>query len=461
MASGYVQEQIEQAAQTHFSHEKAEKALIGCLVVTYDRCAEIANELVEDDFFFAMHRLIFKAIKHAQAEHVAVDLVTIDKILATIAPEQAAYASSVMIDCATQTETWNAESYSAIVRELAVRRRAIELMNNIQNELRNPSGDINEIVDHMRLASTDLMVGKHSWVSMSDVLLDTYDYVSKKSTGDVKIITTGISNLDRLIGGFYAGELTIIGARPAVGKSIFGMHVALAAARAGFKVGLCSREMSAIQYGQRVLSSVSFVDGMKLRRGDMVEEDWDRILNGMAGAASIPISFLFTVRDVEDLRAEAIRKKARDGLDMLVVDYTQILDTKRKVERDNLRVGIISRALKEIALDLDIPVIALAQVKRGTSNRMPILEDLKDSGNLEQDADGVIFLHAPADENDDSIDPRHKEFFGFYEAKGLTYLSMGVAKQRQGETGIACVLLDKKHMRFGPVEKGEIEEDSE
>lgn len=440
-----------EAAQTGYASEPAERALIGSLVLSYDKCAHLLGELVEDDFYYTNYKVIFRAIKCAIADGLTVDLVTISQEVQKVDPENGLVVADKLIECVQNAEAWAAKSHCRIIKELSARRKAIELVGQVGQKLRDPSMDINGIVDELIGSTTDLLVGGHNWMAMDTVLLNTWEYLDKRYNGEIKSITTGITNLDHVIGGFFGGELTVIGARPAVGKSVFGMNVALAAAKQGYKVGIVSREMTDIQYGQRVLSATGFVDGARIRTATLSDDDWQRIAEGMEIAAKLPISVLFTVRTVEDLRAEAQRKRNRGELDLLIVDYLQLMETAQKYKEDRLRVGHISKALKDIATDLKIPVIALAQVKRfagGARAKMPTLEDLKDSGSIEQDADNVIFLHNPFDASDEFVDPRDRDYFQGYIDRGMTYLCIGIAKQRQGVTGICCVLFDKAHMRY-------------
>lgn len=447
---------IDAAAQTGYAAEAAEQALIGSIVLKYDQCAHIVSELTEEDFYYEAHKVVLKAVKLAKSEGLTIDLVTIDTVIQRIDPIKGSAVTEKLCECIKRAEAWAAESHCRIVKELAARRRAIELVGQIQQELRNPASSINEIVDRLVSSSGDLMVGGHKWVGIQDVLLNTYEYIDQRTRGEISSITSGIGNLDHVIGGFFGGELTVVGARPAVGKSVFGMNVALAAARQGYKVGIISREMTDIQYGQRILSYAGGVDGSKIRRAKLESEDWERLVDGMNDAASLPISFLFTVRTVEDLRAEVQRKHNRGEIDMLVVDYLQLMEAAQRYKEDRLRVGHISKALKNIATDFNITVIALAQVKRfagGARAKMPTLEDLKDSGAIEQDADNVIFLHNPFDAEDEFVDPRDKEYFNGYIQQGYTYQCLGVAKQRQGVTGVCCVLFDKRKMRYYGIDR--------
>ena len=458
----FVQKQTEAAQLTSFANADAEKAIIGCALRNFNDCSSYIAELRNDDFYYGKHRNIFKAIRMAVAEQMEVNLITVDQMLEKLLPGATSEYPPLLVECTRGIfSTIAISSYFRIVRELSVRRRAILMVNNAIAQLNDPSQNINAIMDALRTDACDLTVGNHSWMPMSDVMLNTYANLEQRVNGEITSITTGIKNIDSLIGGFFGGEMTVIGARPAVGKSVFGMNVAMAAAADGFKVGVVSREMSDIQYGQRILSYETRLDGMKIRKADIKEDEWQLITEGMTMASALPIEFLFTVRTVEDLRAEVQRKVNRGELDMLIVDYLQLMSSSQRFKEDRLRVGYISQSLKSIALDFNIPVIALAQVKRyagGARATMPTLEDLKDSGSIEQDADGVIFLHNPYDEDDNYIDPRDRDMFQTYKANGYTYLCIGVAKQRQGTTGVACVLFDKRTMRYLAIDRSWVEE---
>lgn len=453
----YEQQHIAVAAQNGFSSEEAERSILGNVISRYEDYGHYADELTEDDFYGSSRKIVFRSIRKAKAERLDVDLVTIGGMIEKIDPSNAELITSELIACAQSYSTaFNVDSYYRIVKELSVRRKAISLVGEIQTQLNDPTQAINGIMDKLRTNAGDLLVNKHSWVSIQDVLFHTLDYIEQRVKGDVKSIATGIPNVDAVIGGFFGGEMTVIGARPGVGKSVFGMNVAIAAAEKGFKVGICSREMTDVQYGQRIVSYESYVDGMKIRKAQLDDDDWVKIVEGMGLGARLPIEFLFTVRSVEDLRAEVQRKVAKGDLDMLVVDYLQLMTVEQRFKEDRLRVGYISKALKDISTDFNIPVIALAQVKRyagGARAKMPTLEDLKDSGSIEQDADNVIFLHNPYDAEDEYVDPRDKEYFANFAANGLTYLCLGVAKQRQGVTGVACVLFNKSNMRYYAIDR--------
>lgn len=452
----YIQQQISEASASDFSNRQAEQSII-CRFLTKSAEAELyARELKESDFYFSDHGKIVLAIQNTLAKGLHVDMVTVDAALGELDPVNHGGLVQAMLNCmdVERAAFRNVEDYIRIVKDLSTRRQSIKSMEGIVTALRDPSRDIADILDQMRTEGAEIAQSRHKWQSMTDVLLATFDFLERRQRGEIKSIATGIGNIDRIFGGFFAGELTIVGARPSVGKSAFGANVALSAARAGFKVGIVSREMSDIQYGQRMIAHEAWLDGMRIRAGDIADEDWTRIAESMAELGSLPIEFMFTVATVEDLRAEVQRKVERGELDMIVVDYLGLMQTRQKIREEHLRIGYICKQLKAIAVDCHIPVVALAQVNRDSDGQMPTLKNIKASGDIEQDADNVIFLHRPQFANDHNVDPRDKEYFDTYEADGMMYLCIGVAKQRQGAIGKACVLFDPAHMRYVEIMRG-------
>lgn len=451
----FVTSQIEQAGLTNFASRDAEQSILYAMLTRADDLSTALNEISEGDFYFIEHGKVFRAIKATDAKGMAVDLVTVDTTISELFPDSCDLVSNAMIACLNAVTFQNIESHIRIVKELSARRQSIRSVEEIARQLRDPSQDIGAVLDKLRTESRNVEISRHKIVSMLDVLTATYAYLEKRSKGEEKSITTGISNVDALIGGFFGGELTVIGARPSVGKSAFGANIALEAAKKGFKVAIVSREMSDVQFGQRMISHDAFIDGMKLRKADLSEEDWYSIAEALPQLTNLPISFMFTVRTVEDLRRECQRMVDRGELDMLIVDYLQLMHTAKTIKEEHLRVGYISKSLKDMAVDFNIPVIALAQVNRDTDGQMPTLKSLKASGDIEQDADGVIFLHRPSSDTDPYVDPRDREHFASYENSELTYICIGVAKQRQGAVGKACVLFDSQHMRYYAIDRDE------
>ena len=208
--------------------------------------------------------------------------------------------------------------------------------------------------------------------------------------------------------------------------------------------------------GERMLSNLSGVNGMVLRKADeseLGENELEALTIAMAEASQLPIQFMFTVSTIEDLRSEVQLMSDKGEIDMLIVDYLQLMRSQKNFEKENVRIGYVSKSLKDMAVDFNIPVIALAQVNRDTDGQMPTLKSLKASGDIEQDADGVIFLHKPMNADDEYVYPEDRGAFAAYINQGLTYLCIGIAKQRQGTTGKTCVLFDAAHMRYTAIDR--------
>lgn len=454
----YIRAQINEASAADFSSKQAEQSII-CRFLTKSAEAELyARELKESDFYYSDYGHIFRAMQNTLAKGMHIDLVTIDSALHEMYPDAYGMIQQAMMNCIDiERATFrNIEDYIRIVKDLSTRRQSIKSVENLAIALRDPTRDITEVLDQLRQENAEIQQSRHKWQTMTDVLLATYDYLERRQRGEIKSIATGIANIDRVFGGFFAGELTVVGARPSVGKSAFGANIALAAAQQGYKVGIISREMTDIQYGQRMLAHEAWIDGMQIRSADIDADAWARIVDSMSILGNLPIEFMFSVAYAEDLRMEVQRKVERGELDMIVIDYLGLMQTRRKFREENLRIGHICKLLKAIAVDCNIPVVALAQVNRDSDGQMPTLKNLKASGDIEQDADNVIFLHRPQFANDKNVDPRDREFFEQYEAGGMSYLCIGIAKQRQGAIGKACVLFDPAHMRYIEIERNKV-----
>lgn len=454
----YVNKQIEKSGETHFACIDAEENIIRRMLKSHDVADDTAGMLTGKDFANMDYGRIFNAIQDVLRHDMRVDAITVEDAIGRLWPKNAAKLRGLVVALTkyrepTVDDTHDIRDHIAIVQALSRRRAAMKAVGDLVNDLYNPAKDINATLTAIREAVDTSGTDSGSWVSMSDVLLRTYDYMERRQRGEIKAIPSGLKCLDRIIGGFYGGELTVIGARPSVGKSAFGANIALAAAEAGHKVGIVSCEMVDIGFGQRILSHGAWVDGMAIRKGEIDDESWGRIANAMGPLGELPIEFMFDSTYIEDV-VQWVQRKARHGeMDLLIVDYLQLMDTRKRFDAEHLRVGYISRALKKLATQCNIPVIALAQVNRETDGSMPTLKHLKDSGSIEQDCDGVIFLHRPGNPNDSSIDERDRPHWAGYAENNLVYLCIGVAKQRQGAIGKTSVIFDPAIMRYSEIER--------
>lgn len=447
-------------AASGLANNDAEDSIIGACLKN-PKALDALEGLCEQDFTQPHARVAFRAIRGLADQNRRVDLVTVVEA-AEGASKRVSDMPVYLSNCVQKTPVWaNAGEYGAIVKELAIRRRIVDVSARISAAALDRAQDCAKTLDDARLALAGIVVSRHATQGISDVLASAYEYVVGVASGDIKPIPTGMPGIDGTIGGLFRGEYTIIAARPSVGKSAFAASVALAAAKNGAHVAICSREMTDVQYGQRLLSSAAYIDGMRIRTGDLHESEWPLLGDAMAELSALPVEFMFTVRTVEDLRQECMRLREQNGLDVLVVDYLQLMDSAGSFEKEYLRIGKISHALQALAHDLSIVVLALAQVGRSAQNAMPTLAELRGSGDMEQDADGVIFLHRPENAQDRTVNPMDKSRFDEFREMGYEYISIHIAKQRNACTGYINILFEPAKMRYYAIErKGKNEDDA-
>ena len=442
----------EMAANGALYNAEAESCALGGIAASIQRGqgGEI-YAIREDDFFAGESRMIYRALRTLHERRTPTDLITLTEELRRLYP--GANVEEAAIDAVVNGSRFmNTGAYIAMVKETATRRRMIELAEKMIAGAADRTQDAAAAMEDARGSLRRMTETGGGWASMADVFSATYDDIEKRFKGEIKGIKSGVETVDRATGGFFPGELAIVAARPAVGKSAFALQTAMRAATDGYKVMFVSCEMIDSQFGQRLISNRGNIDGMKLRNAKLDEGDWERIVDVMSDYSGLPIRFAFGSQTVEEIRAEVQNMAEQEECDLLVVDYLQKMRTKKRFERDHERVAYISGILKEITTDLKIPVVALAQVKRQTAYtgkaRCPGLEELKDSGSIEQDADTVIFLHRPDDSSDPSIDGRDEEWFDKLQDAGWQYIVFSIAKQRQGQTGLLGAAFDPSHMRY-------------
>ena len=334
-------------------------------------------------------------------------------------------------------------------------RRAYKLASDFCRRLTD-GADLAASMDALRTGLRSVSGRGGNLIRMPEMMGNLLDDVERRSKGEMRMLKTGIPDLDALLYGIEPVNFMLIGARPGIGKSGMGMQIALNVAKAGGNVIVCSREMNEIQYSRRMVSNYSGVNGVKMKTGNLSADEFESITDAASELSSRGISFAFESSTVEDLRSIVQVEKDRGQLDVLIVDYLQILKTSAKADKRYEEVGRVSRALKEIALDLKVPVIAMAQVGRQTVSSgasraatRPVLSDLRESGNLEQDADIIVFLHHPEAESDPTIpewDRGTRE--AIEQMDSHDYMVVNVAKNREAETGFFGIDYDKAHQKF-------------
>ena len=426
----------------YFDHGN-EQAILGAFLQDSNLYGALM-ELSVDDFHDDQCRKAFTAMHDMRAAKLDIDLQTVETY--TSGRVDAAF----LLGCARRCPSTAAyDTYRTQLREMRYRRDLYLAAKETMDAL-NAGGMSEAAADALRDKLRSIAASGDEVMSAAEVASLTFDDLARRQGGELVAVPTGLPDLDAIMTGLFGGELILIGARPAVGKSALGMSMVMSAAGRGKRVLMCSREMSAVQYGQRMYSAVSDVAGTLLRSARVGTDDWARLSEAGNQIGRLPIRFAFQTSTVEGLRRLCKREADLCGLDMLVVDYLQLMDTARRNDNEAVRLGYISVALKEIAMEYSIPVVALAQVNRqeGRADVLPTLKELKGSGNLEQDADVVIFLHHPESESDKSISQNDKALYRSLEERGEQYIVIKVAKQRQGMTGRFGVCFDPEHMTY-------------
>lgn len=432
------------------NERQKERMLLGA-VINDNTLTHLLSGMTEDDFGDPMNRKIYAAIRKLMSEKRPIDPTMISEEAQGVDSLQ---VLSLAIAITKEGSPWNAKQYAKDLHEVGEKRRLYKLFRDCAEKL-VAEGDLQSTMDEcrQRMRSIGTSSGSvHYMPDIADNMMENLDAVRK---GNVQLIKSGLPDLDRISAGFEDGEMTIIGARPAVGKSAFGMSLALAAARAGKRVLVCSCEMTDIQYGRRIVSEITGINSMQLKKADLNDQQWVRVGEAFNEMASMGVGFTFNIRTVEDLYSVCLSEQDEHGLDMLVVDYLQLLDTKSHYENETVRISKVSSKLKQLAVELKIPVIALAQVVRqeGAVDRMPTLKELKGSGSLEQDADKVIFLHRVISATDSYC--ASQEALKRIQADGDQMIAVDIAKQRDGEIGCFATRFQARRMRYYCLTRGD------
>lgn len=426
---------------------EAEQSMLGSLLIDRDAIIRVASMVKADDFYSSSNGAIFQAILDLYNKREPTDLVTLtDELARRDRLDQVggvAYLSTLLTVVPTSVHV---EYYGKIVERTSTLRRLISAGTSIVGIGYNEDGDIEEALDRAERALFDVSQRRttRDFQTIAEVLdrfFDQIDYL-QQHRGEVVGVGSGYSDLDTLTGGLQRSDLIIVGARPSVGKSAFMLGIAHGAAILHAKsVGYFSLEMSAEQLVQRLLSTETGVDSHRLRLGQIDDNEWDRISRAFGRLAEAKIYIDDSAGlSMMDLRSKARRLQAEHGLDLLIIDYLQLMQGRRSENRVQ-EISEISRGLKGLARELNIPVIAAAQLSRSVETRAdkrPMLSDLRESGSIEQDADIVMFIHREEIYNPES------------DRKGLAEII--VAKHRNGPVGSINLRFFDRTARFADLE---------
>jgi replicative DNA helicase len=413
---------------------EAEQSLLGGLMLDQRAWDQVADLVSADDLYRADHRLIFTTIAELVERNQPPDAVTVSEHLQRQSQLEGAgglgYIARLVQDTPSAA---NIRAYARIVREHAMLRQLMEIGSDIAASVHAPEGlTVDEIVDRaeqrvFEIADRGQRRGS-GFQSLKQILPRTIDRldVLSHSTSDITGISTGFGDMDKLTAGLQRGELIIVAGRPSMGKTTLAMNLAEnAAIGAGVPTAIFSMEMSAEQLSFRMIGSIGRVNQTRLRTGKLSDEDWSRIDSAVSMMSNAPIfiddSGSLTPTEV---RARARRLKREHGLGLIVVDYLQLMQVSGTVENRATEISEISRSLKALSKELDLPVVALSQLNRSVEQRQdkkPVMSDLRESGAIEQDADLIVFIYREEVYEPDT--PR----------KGIADII--IAKQRNGPVG--------------------------
>ena len=432
------------------SNVEAEKSILAACMLNEEAVDEIASSLSPENFYRPAHRLIFEGIANLASRHIPIDQISLADRLAAEGQLEAAGGRPYLVELANNTlSLTNWKSHPEIVRRASLQRDLIYASTNINALAYDAPDDASQTIEEaerMLFSVTQKRVGS-SFTKVGDLLSTVFDQIDElaRHKDELAGVGTGFKDVDDLFWGWRGGDLLILAARPAVGKTSFALNVAVNAAKHGASVALFSLEMSATQLVQRILCSEARVSLSKLRTGSLTDADWAPILSATDSLSKLDL----WIDDTPGLSLLEMRAKARRQLrdkerGLIIVDYLQLMQPT-KARRDGNRsveVAEISRGLKVLAKELDVPILSLSQLSRAVEmrgNKRPMLSDLRESGSIEQDADIVMFIDRSTDEAEAEQDGRPP----------LGTADLIVAKHRNGATRDIRLSFAAEYTKFG------------
>ena len=409
---------------------EAEQSVLGSMIIDKNAITKVMEKLKEDDFYRDGHKIIYKAISEMSREDMAVDLLTLLEYLkSTDQLDRAGGVTYITEVSSSVPTTANLSSYIKIVEEKSLLRKLIKASTAIIEDSYNKQGDVSNVIDLAEKKIFDIAEKKTSndFEPLCDVLERGFLEIERlfNNRGDITGVGSGFTDLDSKTSGFQKGDMVLIAARPSMGKTTFALNIAEhAALREGTSVVIFSLEMAKEQLAYKLLCSEAHVDLLKLRTGTLDDKDWENIARatGPLSKAKIYIDDTAGV-SVMEMRSKCRRLKMEYGIDLILIDYLQLMSGSNPENRQQ-EVSEISRSIKALAKEMECPVIALSQLSRAPEQRAdhrPMLSDLRESGSIEQDADLVMFLYRDEYYNKETEEKNVAECI--------------VAKQRNGPVG--------------------------
>lgn len=435
----------EDFGRTPPNDQAAEQAVLGSMLLSKDAIADVVEALRGQDFYRPAHELVFDAVLDLYGRGEPADALTVsDELTKRGELGRVGGVSYLHLLINSVPTAANAAYYADIVRERAILRRLVEAGTKIaQLGYATDGGDVDALVNEAQAEIYQVTERRSSedYVRLSSVIESTIEEIeASEGRGDEMVgVPTGFSELDQLTNGLHPGQMIVLAARPAIGKSTVGLDIARAASiKNGMTSVIFSLEMTRTEITMRLLSAEATVSLQNMRKGMMRKEDWTRLASTMGRVNEAPL-FIDDSPNMSlmEIRAKCRRLKQRNDLKLVIIDYLQLMTSGKRVESRQQEVSEFSRALKLLAKELEVPVIAISQLNRGPEQRTdkkPAMSDLRESGSIEQDADMVILLHRE--------DAYEKESPRAGEADFI------VAKHRNGPTATLVMAFQGHYSRF-------------
>ncbi len=427
---------------------EAEMCVLGCAYMSASSLEKMCDELTTDMFYDKRNATIYTALSELKRRNEPVDSTILKNEIEKITPINSIGGVEYLTDVIDSVvSASNVDSYIKIVREKSLRRKLIDVCENIEKNAREEDNETNDLVESAEKELFAVTKARKSgeFRTSRDVLKTAINQLETlaKNNSDVTGIATGFYDFDKLTSGLHPNELIIIAARPAMGKTAFALNLAVNAAISSNKsVAIFNLEMGAEQLMFRMLSAASSVEGNKLKTGKLSHEDWKKINEATSELGDAPIFIEDTPGiTIGEIRAKCRRLQSTGNLGLIVIDYLQLISGGPGYGNNRQQeVSDISRSLKTMAMELGVPVIALAQLSRnveGRENKRPIMSDLRESGSIEQDADIVAFLY-----RDDYYTKQVDN------PDGVSISELIIGKHRNGATGTIELLFEKNISNF-------------
>lgn len=428
---------------------EAEQSVIGAMLMDKEAVVAASEILQKDDFYHQQYGILFESMVDLYNEGQPVDLITLQNRLKEkeVPPEVSSLEFVRELITAVPTSA-NIKSYAKIVQDKAVLRRIIKLNEKIANECYIGKDSVEDILTNTEKQIFELLQnkGKSDYVPIKQVVLNALERIelASRHKGNVTGIASGFSDLDYKLSGFQPSDLILVAGRPSMGKTAFVLNIAQYVA---FHSNLCtaifSLEMSKEQLVNRLFSLESRVDAQLLRSGNLADSDWEKLIEGAGtiGRSSLIIDDTPGI-SISELRSKCRKYKLEHDLKIIIIDYLQLMSGSGRFDSRQQEISDISRALKGLARELNVPVIALSQLSRQVEQRpdhRPMLSDLRESGAIEQDADVVMFIYRDDYYNKDTQDKNISEII--------------IAKQRNGPIGTINLVWLPQFTKFGDLEK--------